>query len=194
MKRFDAPEGVGATALRGDEPITDELCLFVVSLSLDRRPVPAELFRRVEQHLAGNRELSERVEAMRRDAELLRNPPGVRVPDGFAERVLAERRARAAARPTRGRGLLAAAVVLLALGLAWDLGNPSATRASDDTASRRFRVDELQPDPFGVSRIEAALRTWLPGPLDGESAAPATDQAVESGEGSEPDDPTGGDR
>jgi hypothetical protein len=141
----------------------------VASLSLDRRPVPAELTRRVERWLAENPELAERVEAMRRDAELLRDPPAPKLSSGFAERVLAERRARAAARPTiQFRRLLAAAMVLLAVGLAWDLGHPSATRATD-IASRRFGVDKLQPDPFGAPRIDEALRTWLPGPLDGSS-------------------------
>jgi len=168
---------VGVHNLRDDAPLSDELCLFVESLRLDERELPPTLDARVQAYVAERPELRRAVAELALHHELLSTAPALRVPDGFAERVLAARPVHTAAGRPVLRRLAAAAALLLAVSLGWELTHPVHTLADADTARGRWIVDELQPDPFGPLEIDAALRERLPGPLDaaGEPAAPPSD-------------------
>ncbi|GJM21935.1 MAG: hypothetical protein DHS20C15_18500 [Planctomycetota bacterium] len=167
----------GVAHLSGQEAITDELCLFVHSLRLDDRPVPAELAARVDAHVAASAELQRAVRGLSNDHELLSRGPEYEVPEGFAERVLKALKARVRTQPARRPGLVrfaAAAALLLGLSLVWDLSHPADVLADPDTATGRWIADDLRPDPFGPLQIEAALRKQLPGPLDAPLTASGT--------------------
>ena len=170
------PEPV--TSLDPAEPMTDELCLFVHSLLLDDRPVPAELAERARAWAAEHPACLAAVRDFEALGQVLAEEAPTGAPGDFTERVVTAARQEAPAARVLPfvRRLSAAAALLLGLTLVFDLQTPGGVEAGDDLARQRHVVDTLRPDPFGPADVDAGLRTLLgTEPLAGEPRAEDVD-------------------
>lgn len=158
------PPRDSATAIGPDEPMTDELCLFVLSLARDGRRFHPRLLERAEawaaERLACQRALAD-FAAM---SDVFAHEPPRRATEGFTRRVLSERR-----RVARGgdvlpllRRMSVAAALLLGLTLVFDMSFPAGAAADDELARQPHAIDALRPDPFSEVDLDAGLRALLP--------------------------------
>ncbi len=180
------PRLPAATSLGPDDPMDDDLCLFVLMLDRDGRDVPPALLERArawaDEHPACRRAADDMAAV---DAVLASEPTRT-APDGFTDRVLAARRRRdregGRVLPMMQR-LAAAAALLLAVTIGVDMSTPGGAAAGDDLErDRSHAVDLLRPDPFAAPDVDAALRELLPHHALGAAAssddeAPARDAA-----------------
>jgi hypothetical protein len=166
-----------ATALRADEPMSKQVCLFVFSLLMDGRPVPKALEARAREFAANHPDCA-RIVA---DFELVRDVLGEELPavasEGFSELVLQRSREAGGEILPLVRKLSLAAALLLGLTVSFQLSQPGAAVA-DDEFRQDHVVDVLRPDPFGPLDLDGGLRELLSDwtPL-GQSSPTASDHA-----------------
>lgn len=168
------PRPEPTTSLGPDEPMSDEMCTFVLSLSRDGRSLHPRLVERAEawadQHPACRRALTDFAIV----GGVLAAEPSRQATQGFTERVLAEQRR--VGRPGEVlpllRRLSMAAAVLLGLTLAFDLSFPAGAAADDELARQAHRIDVVRPDPFVPADLDAGLRALLPDATPLGSVAP----------------------
>lgn len=172
------PEPGRDGTLRPDEPMSDETCVFVLSLHADGRPVPPELLVRArawaEDHPACRAMLGD-FGAMSR---ALRALPVPRASARFAEGVLAARAAAGAAPAdilTLARRMAVAAALLLGLTIVFDTSHPRSAMADPDVAAEPHAVDVFRAAPFADDDVDAALEALLPDPARRASHRSADD-------------------
>ena len=175
------PRRPAATSLGPDDPMDDDLCLFVLMLDRDGREVPAALLERARAWADAHPRCRHAAADMAAVDAVLAGEPGRAAPDGFADRVLAAHRRR------DGQGgrvlpmlqrLAVAAALLLAVTVGFDLRFPGGATAGDDLErDRPHALDLLRPDPFAAPDVDAGLEALLPHHAFGSGGEPAADQA-----------------
>lgn len=187
----DVPRGGPTTSLTGDEPMTDEVCLFVHSLLMDGRTVPGDLESRAKRWAAEHEHCRRAVADFEAIHDVLSTEPSHATGQDFTSRVV--RTARSEESASRDgevlpfvRKLAAAAAIVLSLTLIFEASTPEATVATDDVQSQRYAVDDFRADAFEADDLEAGLEALLPFHGDG-GAEPETDEADE-GRGDAPSD------
>ena len=178
------PDGRPASALRSDEALSDELCLFVHSLAMDGRPLPPRLLERARVWATEHPACAQAVRDFERLHEVLASEPARPARAGFTARVLRGLQRRTSSErvlPLVLRLSLAAAL-LLAFTLAFDLHFPGRAEAGADLARQSHVADTLRPDPFGEPQLEAALRRLFPDPV---RLAPARGDGGDPGTGAD---------
>ena len=155
---------------RATPPMDDERCLFVLSLLLDDRPVEPELAAAARAWAAARPELLEVERDWTALHEVLAADPGRRAGEGFTRRVVA------AAGDGRGaaggellalplvRRLVAAAALLVASLLVFDLSSPADLHADASRERLHHAVDGFRATPWQADEVEAGLRARLTDP------------------------------
>ena len=187
--RRGAPRNAPAvTSLRTDEPMTDELCLFVLTLDADGRAVPDELLARARGHAAAHPDCARQLADMTAVGGILSSEPTRQASADFTERVVAA--ARADAEPgtvlPMVRQLAVAAALLLAVSIVWIGSGPGELVADDQIDAQSHAVDPFRVDPYGPDDLDAGLRRLLPDPrprsLTGGDESPSADEPTEGAE------------
>jgi hypothetical protein len=147
--------------------MTHALCLWVHSLLLDARDVPASLAERAAEHAhrcpACARELAD----WRAVSGVLREEPALAAPPGLAGRVTAAARAEGGGEILPlARRLAVAAALVLAVTLVHDVVRPGTATADPDIARQPGHlIDAFRPDGTGPDDLRAGLRVLLPDPV-----------------------------
>jgi hypothetical protein len=165
------PRPQSATSLGPDEPLSDELCTYLLSLVRDGRGVHPRLVERAElwadEHPACRQTLGDFAVI----GELLGDEAPRHASAEFTERVLSEQRRVRKAGDVLPllRRLSIAAALLLGLTLAFDMSFPADAAADDEVARQPHQIDKLRPDPFSGPDLDAGLLALLPDatPLSG---------------------------
>ncbi|MHC4844914.1 MAG: hypothetical protein ACYTCU_02005 [Planctomycetota bacterium] len=149
-----------------DRLMDDQTCLFVLSLLMDGRDVPAETEARALAWAAEHPACRDALDELRAQGEALSSAPTLRASPGFADRVLAAAGVGADAVPVEPvlpfvRRLAVAASVALVLTLGFDLSTPSGLHAQDRLENQRHVVDHFRSTPFAPDDIVAGLRARL---------------------------------
>ena len=149
-----------------DRLMDDQTCLFVLSLLMDGREVPAETEARALGWAEDHPACRDALDDLRAQREALAASPTHRASPGFADRVLAAAGVGAAAAPVEPvlpfvRRLAVAASVALVLTLGFDLSTPSGLHAQDRLENQRHVVDHFKRTPFAPDDIVAGLRARL---------------------------------
>ncbi|MCB9898091.1 MAG: hypothetical protein H6825_08810 [Planctomycetes bacterium] len=160
-------------SLRPDEPMTDELCVFALSLVADGRPVPAELVRRAEAWADAHPACRGVLADFAAMGEALRDLPVPRARPGFAERVLAARESSASGARVLvlARRMAVAAALLLAFTVVLETTHPREAVADPDVTVERHAVDAFRARPFAGDDLDAGLAELLPDPARRSSGA-----------------------
>jgi hypothetical protein len=154
-------------ALRPDEPMSDELCVFVLSLHADGRPLPAALLERARAWASAHPACRAALADFAAIGAILRSEPAPVARPGFVRRVLAARAAEAAGRGPAlvlARRMAVAAALLLGLTVAAEIVLPRPAVADPDVTVERHAVDAFRPEPFQPDDLERGILTLLPDP------------------------------
>ncbi len=169
--------------------MTDELCLFVLSLVKDGRTLHPTLVTRAQGWAETHPSCQQALGDFAALSEVFRTEPELKASEGFTESVLRkqrrEQRQGAQILPLLRR-LSMAAAVLLGLTVAFDLGFPGGAAADDELEAHVHLMDSLRPDPFGgaskADALRAGLDALLPDPSPrglGTDAAPEQAEAAD---------------
>jgi anti-sigma factor RsiW len=152
---------------RTDSGMDEGLCLFVLSLLMDERPVDPDLAARALAYAERHPHCARALADWREQSRALASTPGHRTSAGFTDRVLAAAGVGGSQPETLApllpfvRRLAAAAGLALAVTLGWELGDPDRLHADTAIERHRHAVDGFRSEVFAPDDILAGLQARL---------------------------------